>query len=99
MKLPGFRFDAVIVDEAAQATEPSSLIPLKYNPRNVILVGDPAQLPATVFSKVAKQAGLGRSLFERLQQAGYPVIMLRRSIECTRTLQTIHPVSSIRESS
>lgn len=76
MRLPGFAFDAVVVDEAAQATEPSSLIPLKYNPRSVILVGDPAQLPATVFSKVAKQAGLGRSLFERLQQGGYPVSML-----------------------
>ena len=71
-----FQFDAVIIDEAAQAIEPSALIPLKYNPRTVVMVGDPAQLPATIFSKTAKQAGLGTSLFQRLQASGYPVTML-----------------------
>ena len=66
----------MIIDEAAQAIEPSALIPLKYNPRTVVMVGDPAQLPATIFSKTAKQAGLGTSLFQRLQASGYPVTML-----------------------
>ncbi|XP_016171000.1 probable helicase MAGATAMA 3 isoform X2 [Arachis ipaensis] len=40
-------------------------------------VGDPAQLPATVISDVAKNHGYGTSLFERLMQAGYPVKMLK----------------------
>lgn len=76
----GFKFDAVIIDEAgyhnhfkiierfiflAQAVEPSCLIPLKYNPQAVVMVGDPCQLPATVFSKAAKEANYEQSLFKR----------------------------------
>lgn len=76
MRIPGFKFDAVIIDEAAQAIEPSTLIPLKYNPHTVVMVGDPCQLPATLFSKAAKEANYGQSLFQRLHLAGYPVIML-----------------------
>ncbi|XP_052732645.1 probable helicase MAGATAMA 3 isoform X2 [Vigna angularis] len=40
-------------------------------------VGDPAQLPATVISDIAKNHGYGTSLFERLMEAGYPVKMLK----------------------
>ena len=76
MRLPGFTFDAVIIDEAAQAVEPSTLIPLKYNPATVVMVGDPCQLPATLFSKAAKDANYGQSLFQRLQTLGYPMTML-----------------------
>jgi superfamily I DNA and/or RNA helicase len=32
------------------------------------MVGDPQQLPATIFSQVAKQLALERSLFERLAE-------------------------------
>lgn len=46
-------FDTVVVDEASQGVELSTLIPLKLACRRLILVGDPRQLPATVFSKVA----------------------------------------------
>lgn len=76
MRIPGFKFDAVIIDEAAQAVEPSTLIPLKYNPQTVVMVGDPCQLPATLFSKSAKEANYGQSLFQRLNAAGYPMNML-----------------------
>lgn len=34
--------------------------------RCVVMVGDPQQLPATIFSQAAKQLALERSLFERL---------------------------------
>ncbi|KAI7678681.1 hypothetical protein KC353_g22395, partial [Hortaea werneckii] len=46
-------FKTVIIDEAAQCVEMSSLIPLKYGCIKCIMVGDPKQLPPTVFSKEA----------------------------------------------
>ncbi len=57
-------------DQAGQALEPSVLIPLQLLGREgrTVLVGDPQQLPATVLSRPAERAGLGLSLFERLQQ-------------------------------
>ncbi|XP_031111945.1 probable helicase MAGATAMA 3 [Ipomoea triloba] len=70
-------FDVVIIDEAAQAVEPSTLVPLANGCKQVFLVGDPVQLPATVISTVAEKLGYGTSLFKRLQKAGYPVQMLK----------------------
>ncbi|XP_013606038.1 probable helicase MAGATAMA 3 isoform X1 [Brassica napus] len=70
-------FDVVIIDEAAQAVEPATLIPLATRCKQVFLVGDPKQLPATVISTVAQDSGYGTSMFERLQKAGYPVNMLK----------------------
>ncbi|KAG2399306.1 helicase MAGATAMA 3 [Vigna angularis] len=70
-------FDVVIIDEAAQAVEPATLVPLANQCKKVFLVGDPAQLPATVISDIAKNHGYGTSLFERLMEAGYPVKMLK----------------------
>ncbi len=69
-------FDTAIIDEAAQTTEPSTLIPLKFGCRRLVLVGDPRQLPATVLSRRADRAGLGQSLFERLERANHEVVML-----------------------
>ena len=69
-------FDTAIIDEAAQTTEPSCLIPLRLGCRRLVLVGDPRQLPATVLCKAASNAGLGRSLFERLERAEHEVVML-----------------------
>jgi len=70
----GFR--TVVVDEAAQAVELATLIPLQYGCKKCILVGDPNQLPATVISRVSKRYGYERSLFERLQTCGARVTML-----------------------
>jgi len=33
--------EAVVIDEASQCVEIESLIPLKYSPNRVILIGDP----------------------------------------------------------
>ncbi|CAN6464526.1 unnamed protein product [Victoria cruziana] len=74
-----FLFDVVVIDEAAQALEPATLIPLqilKSTGTKCIMVGDPKQLPATVLSNVASKFLFECSMFERLQRAGYPVTML-----------------------
>ncbi|KAM5570096.1 putative helicase MAGATAMA 3 [Rosa sericea] len=70
-------FDVVIIDEAAQAVEPATLVPLANGCKQVFLIGDPVQLPATVKSPIAVKFGYGRSMFERFQRAGYPVTMLK----------------------
>ncbi|KAF2136625.1 uncharacterized protein K452DRAFT_322283 [Aplosporella prunicola CBS 121167] len=60
-------FETVVVDEAAQCVEMSALIPLKYGCSKAILVGDPKQLPPTVFSKEAARFQYEQSLFVRMQ--------------------------------
>ncbi|KAF2237930.1 tRNA-splicing endonuclease-like protein [Viridothelium virens] len=59
-------FETVVVDEAAQCVEMSALIPLKYGCAKCILVGDPKQLPPTVFSKEAARFQYEQSLFARM---------------------------------
>eukprot|EP00937_MAST-01D_sp_MAST-1D-sp2_P006031 g6031.t1 len=59
-------FDILIVDEAAQSVELSTLVPLRLGIRQCILVGDPKQLPATVFARGGARSGYDISLFERL---------------------------------
>ena len=44
------RFVQVIIDEAAQSTELTTLIPLQHGCERLILLGDEKQLSATVFS-------------------------------------------------
>lgn len=70
-------FDTIVIDEAAQALEPSCLVPLTPSIKQVYLVGDPVQLPATVFSQRAVEANFQQSLFKRLQDACYPVHVLQ----------------------
>lgn len=74
--LTSIEFECVIVDEAAQAVELSTLIPLCLEPSRFILIGDPQQLPATVLSRTAKRLCYERSLFQRLQLCGVQVKML-----------------------
>jgi len=69
-------FTHLFIDEAAQATEPESLIPLSVvvDPEpgavkvEIALIGDPRQLGAQVYSSVAAESGLGLSFLERLLQ-------------------------------
>ncbi|XP_061119666.1 probable helicase senataxin isoform X4 [Conger conger] len=59
-------FSCVIVDEARQATEPETLIPMLFRCPALILVGDPDQLPPTVVSQTAKEKRYDQSLMARL---------------------------------
>ena len=79
------RFPLVLVDEATQATEPASLIPLTKGARHVVMVGDHHQLPPTVISRRAENEGLSCSLFERLMALGAPSTILT-------TQYRMHPV-------
>ncbi|MGB9590387.1 MAG: AAA domain-containing protein, partial [Candidatus Hydrothermia bacterium] len=58
-------FDLMVIDEATQATEPSTLIPL-IKAKRAVLAGDHRQLPPTILSREAEKGGLGVSLFERM---------------------------------
>ncbi len=61
-------FDFLLVDEAGQAQELESMIPLsllRKSSAQVMLVGDPNQLPTTLTSTTAHQLGYGTSSLER----------------------------------
>jgi senataxin len=70
------RFEVIVVDEAAQSVEPASLAALRLGNRHGVLVGDPQQLPATIFNVSGRHTKYDRSLFQRLEEAGQPVYML-----------------------
>lgn len=60
-------FDVLIMDEAAQSTIPSSLIPIEKS-KKYILVGDTKQLPATILSQKSKDLNLDLSLMESIDR-------------------------------
>ncbi|KAG5187589.1 AAA domain-containing protein, partial [Tribonema minus] len=74
----GLTFSTVLIDEATQATEPASLVPLTRGCEQLILVGDQNQLPPTILSRGAAAGGLATSLFARLMLAGVAPVVLAR---------------------
>jgi superfamily I DNA and/or RNA helicase len=69
------QFSTVFIDEAAQALEPMSWIPISRSNR-VVLAGDHFQLPPTVKSKRAEEMGLKETLFERCMNLPEIAVML-----------------------
>lgn len=61
------RFDVAVLDEASQATEPLSWVPLTVADK-AVFAGDPMQLPPTLYAKDSAAGGLGVTLFEELQK-------------------------------
>lgn len=58
------KFRTVVIDEAAQALQPATWIPISRASK-VVLAGDPFQLPPTVKSREAQQKGLAITLLEK----------------------------------
>ncbi len=59
-------FDSVFIDEASQALEPLTYLPILLKPKKrIVFVGDPKQLPPTLFSKSSSN-GLNITLLEKL---------------------------------
>lgn len=70
------KFHTVVIDEAGQALEPATWVPV-IKARKLILAGDHLQLPPTVKSNEAAKNGLSNTLLEKLVTL-YPdsVVML-----------------------
>jgi ATP-dependent RNA/DNA helicase IGHMBP2 len=62
--IKGRKFQTVVIDEAAQALEPATWIPILKSTK-VVLAGDPFQLPPTVKSLEAKKQRLHITKIER----------------------------------
>lgn len=82
------RFRVVVIDEATQATEPSTFVALTKGAECVVMAGDHAQLPPTVVSRIAIDNGLDVSLFARLQNSRLPGLVLN-------TQYRMHPAISV----
>eukprot|EP01062_Namystynia_karyoxenos_P019655 TRINITY_DN17392_c1_g1_i1.p1 TRINITY_DN17392_c1_g1~~TRINITY_DN17392_c1_g1_i1.p1 ORF type:complete len:1577 (+),score=346.46 TRINITY_DN17392_c1_g1_i1:97-4731(+) len=66
--LRSLKFERVIIDEATQSTQPSSLIPLTRGAEQLVLIGDHKQLPPTILNQEAAGTPYCESLFERIQR-------------------------------
>ncbi|WFD33302.1 ATP-dependent RNA helicase [Malassezia cuniculi] len=78
-RLRGINFRTILIDEATQATEPESMIPISLGCKQLVFVGDHQQLGPVVMSPKAAKAGLQRSLFERLVLLG--IVPLRLEVQ------------------
>lgn len=74
--IAGRRYSSVFIDEAAQAPEPATWIPILRADR-VLFAGDHKQLPPTIKSYEAAKAGLARTLFEKCVERQNVDIMLK----------------------
>ncbi|MCH2235690.1 MAG: AAA domain-containing protein [Crocinitomicaceae bacterium] len=69
--LKDFDFEAILIDEAGQATEPS-IWSVSELGKKIVLAGDPYQLPPSINSPKAKNYGLDKSLLEIAEELEYP---------------------------
>merc|ERR1719199_1805079 len=69
--LKDFKFQGILIDEVAQATETSAIVPVVLRgAAQLVLCGDHCQLPPSVLSREAQLRGLSLSLYNRLEQNG-----------------------------
>lgn len=66
-----FDFHGILVDEVAQATETSTIVPLVLRgAKQLVLCGDHCQLPPSVVSQEAELRGMSMSIYTRLVDCG-----------------------------
>ena len=82
-----WKSDVAIVDEAAQALEPLTWLLASFG-EQLVLCGDPQQLPATVLSPEAQQLGLNKSLLEQIQETK-PLIRLTTQYRMDLAIQDL----------
>lgn len=83
--LKGKKYNTVFIDEAAQALEPASWIPIIKSER-VIFAGDHCQLPPTIKSYKAATAGLSITLFEKAIKRNKADVMLTEQYRMNTTI-------------
>ena len=85
----GANISQIIIDEGGMCMEPECLIPLVSfkDAQQVVLIGDHKQLQPIVFNTVAKNLGLGKSLFERYKDRA---LMLDEQYRMVRVEQKDH---------
>ena len=76
-KLKTFKFTTCFIDEAGQALEPASWIPIIKSDK-VIFAGDHLQLPPTVKSFKAGEKGLKETLFEKVIKGNKGSVLLNK---------------------
>lgn len=88
--LAQFDFEMVIIDEAAQAIELSSIIPLKYRTNRCVMVGDPQQLPPTVLSREVNELFADHSFPKTylFQCTGLPISLQRIALRPSSKAET-----------
>lgn len=79
------KFRTVFIDEAGQAMEPATWIPIGLGQR-VVFAGDHFQLPPTVKSREAAAEGLSVSLFEKVMKLEDASVMLDRQYRMHREI-------------
>ncbi|KAI8833174.1 P-loop containing nucleoside triphosphate hydrolase protein [Chytridium lagenaria] len=93
----GFRYDTVIMEEAAQILEVEAFIPLVLQSadpetgesrlKRVVLIGDQCQLPPIVRNvAISRYGNLEQSLFTRLMRLGVDPVSLDRQGRCRTSL-------------
>jgi regulator of nonsense transcripts 1 len=80
--------DILIVDEASMALDPDIMIPLCFNPKIVVLVGDEKQLGPVVKNVSCVKNKYNISLFERLLKVGFPKVILKQQYRMLPILST-----------
>lgn len=63
-QIKDLKYQTIFIDEAAQALEPATWIPI-LKTKKVVFAGDHCQLPPTIQSNEAAQNGLAHTLFEK----------------------------------